>query len=657
MRISARFLRTTCAALVAIAISACGGGGGGGGPNEDPPTASATIGVAGGTVASSDGRVVLTIPAGALGNPTEIRITELAAGQQPAAVRATDPLRVYRLEPSGTSFATPARLRVELPASATGAIAVMGLHSNGSFEAPANMVLSMDATKRVLSADVPHFSEALVRDIPSVHAALVTDRISTTVGSQITATFTLTKEAAPDTYDFEPDPGFLTRESPHDYGQPATELSLVAGSDLPPTIVFGANELKTVTESRTVSCVSAGSGYVVHGSLFRDFVIHGLGFNPFVPALDVVLATEVQCTLPQAAGAVAVGLFNIPGLTAPDGINYFAGPVANLPTPGPFIAVAGAEGVKVIDAVTRQVALDRTATGPDGATLGTSLLGATPVAQAASAGAPAALVGFSSTGAAVQNWNATNHWGASIVDAEPTFDAVTAGGGVVSNTVALVRPVRGIDFVGFDGTANAYRIDPARFAPYAAFPGIGNLVSAQIVDAASGDVLVLGRAAGPSISTSTKVFYKAPGDAQATTLLSMGNVDARRLRCIPVGMKQACVATLFGSGQGRAFLFDPATPRATPAVIVLTAAAGTLGVAQALRPNGHVAVAMANFTANSLTVAELSADLATIHSLGDIAAPTGCTGTAHVALLTDSEGLKAVTTCNGTDNYWVVKLP
>lgn len=257
----------------------------------------------------------------------------------------------------------------------------------------------------------------------------------------------------------------------------------------------------------------------------------------------------------------------------------------------------------------------------------------------------------------MQNWNATHGWGASIVDAQPTFDVVSAGGGLVSDTVALVQPVRGIEFIAFDGTANAYRVDPARFAPYSAFVGTGNLTSAQMVDAASGDLLVLGRAAGPSISTSTKVFYKAPGDAQATSLLSWGDVDARRLRCIPVGAKHACVATLFSSGQGRAFLFDPATPRATPAVIVLTAAAGTLGVAQALLPNGHVAVAMANFTANSLTVAELSADLATIHSLGDIAAPTGCTGPAHVALVPDSEGLKAVTTCNGTSNYWVVKFP
>ena len=84
------------------------------------------------------------------------------------------------------------------------------------------------------------------------------------------------------------------------------------------------------------------------------------------------------------------------------------------------------------------------------------------------------MIGFSNTGASVQNWNATNGWGASIVDAEPTFDVVTAGGGLVSNTVVLVRPVHGIDFVGYDGTANAYRTDPARFAPYSAFVGTGN---------------------------------------------------------------------------------------------------------------------------------------------------------------------------------------
>ena len=126
------------------------------------------------------------------------------------------------------------------------------------------------------------------------------------------------------------------------------------------------------------------------------------------------------------------------------------------------------------------------------------------------------------------------------------------------------------------------------------------------------------RAAGPSISTSTKVFYKDSERRPGPRPCCRWATSTRGgLRCIPVGTKHACVATLFCSGQGRAFLFDPASPRATPAVIVLTAAAGTLGVAQALLPNGHVAVAMANFTANSLTVAELSADLATIHSLGD----------------------------------------
>ena len=54
--------------------------------------------------------------------------------------------------------------------------------------------------------------------------------------------------------------------------------------------------------------------------------------------------------------------------------------------------------------------------------------------------------------------------------------------------------------------------------------------------------------------------------------------------------------------------------------------------------------------------AVLSADLLTIHSLNTIPAPTGCTGTAHVALVTDSEGLKAITTCNGSNSYWIVRV-
>jgi len=55
------------------------------------------------------------------------------------------------------------------------------------------------------------------------------------------------------------------------------------------------------------------------------------------------------------------------------------------------------------------------------------------------------------------------------------------------------------------------------------------------------------------------------------------------------------------------------------------------------------------------TGAVVAAGLFPIPGVVAIAAPTGCAGTAHPALLTDSEGLKAVASCNGTNNYRVVK--
>ena len=64
------------------------------------------------------------------------------------------------------------------------------------------------------------------------------------------------------------------------------------------------------------------------------------------------------------------------------------------------------------DLSTKQVVLDRTTAGPDGATLGTNLLGAVPVAQAASAAsANAAMIGYGVDGAFVQNWSATTSCG------------------------------------------------------------------------------------------------------------------------------------------------------------------------------------------------------------------------------------------------------
>ncbi|MEP7300937.1 MAG: hypothetical protein ABI699_05365 [Caldimonas sp.] len=632
--------------LAAVLVVACGGQ-----TSSAPPAAAATgtVGPAGGTVASADGRVGLTIPAGALGASTEIRITEVTGDDVPASIRPAVPDRVYRLEPAGTTFAVPVRVDVTLPPSASGAIAVMLHESAGTTEWAQNAALELSPTSRVVRGEISHFSHVFVKTVEAITVTMTLNRLQAPVGETIEAALLVNKAATPD------------RFSPQGAGYGVSRVLGLNGFPVHPEFgpEFETAQAAEASGSMSATCLAPGLGFMRYEASFESL---NLTFVQAILSGAVVLLGQINVAViapancgPGAPGLVlAIGLFPLPGLTAPDGINYFGKPFANLTGTGPLAAVAGVEGVEVLDLVTRQVVGNFTAAG-DGATVGTNLLGVVPVAQAASAGANAAMIGFGSTGAFVQNWTAAAGWGGTFRDAQPTFDAATGGGGLVSDTVVLVRPVFGINLVSYDATTAAYRTD-ARFAPLTDFPGGGQLVSAQMPDAASGGVLVLSRATSASISTSSKVFFKNIAGAQpAATLLSWGNVDTRRLRCLPVGTRQACVATVFG-GEGRAFLFDPASPRDTPRVIVLTAAAGTLGVTLTLLPNGHVLVAMANFSANSLTVAELSADLVTIHSSTDIPAPTGCTGTAHVALVTDSEGLKAVTTCNGTNNYWVVKV-
>lgn len=78
-------------------------------PVQPPPpiALSQTIGTAGGTLASTDGRVSLTIPPGALDHDVVITIDELTGTMAPAV-----PGALYDLGPTGTTFAIPASLTI-----------------------------------------------------------------------------------------------------------------------------------------------------------------------------------------------------------------------------------------------------------------------------------------------------------------------------------------------------------------------------------------------------------------------------------------------------------------------------------------------------------------------------------------------------------------
>ena len=95
-------------ALVAAFILSCGGNAGDGGDTK-------VIGAEGGTITSSDGKIVLEIPAGALSEPTEITLNQGSTSDIPTEVReVAEATRLVQLEPSGLTFAVPATLRFEL---------------------------------------------------------------------------------------------------------------------------------------------------------------------------------------------------------------------------------------------------------------------------------------------------------------------------------------------------------------------------------------------------------------------------------------------------------------------------------------------------------------------------------------------------------------
>ena len=88
--------------------------------------------------------------------------------------------------------------------------------------------------------------------------------------------------------------------------------------------------------------------------------------NPFLRPIEMGVHARVTCTEVGGTFLLATGVFPTTGLTAPDAIELYRSPFANLPSTAPYAFFAGANGATVTDLSTKQVALDRTTAGPDG---------------------------------------------------------------------------------------------------------------------------------------------------------------------------------------------------------------------------------------------------------------------------------------------------
>src|SRR6478609_11061013 len=99
----APLLRTSIFCSLTLAAAGCGGGGSNQHPGGGMPTMK-MVGPAGGAVSSSDGKLAVSIPAGAL--PADVNVTtEPVEAPAAGAVGTT-----YEIGPTGTQFAMPVTL-------------------------------------------------------------------------------------------------------------------------------------------------------------------------------------------------------------------------------------------------------------------------------------------------------------------------------------------------------------------------------------------------------------------------------------------------------------------------------------------------------------------------------------------------------------------
>jgi hypothetical protein len=140
---------------------------------EDATTATTVDAAAGGEARSSDGSFTLVVPAGALAEDTEIRITRAAPSQFPASTAdVAGVAAAYDLQPSGLVFAVPAELHFTVDGAfedtANGLEvdgALLYAESAGEIEVLGDITLvrdGADPTAGILTGAVSHFSSALV---------------------------------------------------------------------------------------------------------------------------------------------------------------------------------------------------------------------------------------------------------------------------------------------------------------------------------------------------------------------------------------------------------------------------------------------------------------------------------------------------------------
>jgi hypothetical protein len=161
-----RILSRTAVVVLMAVFTSCGSGGDGSStpPGAEPlmtqpgtangSAATQTIGPNGGTLTSVDGRVEITVPAGAVDEDTSFSIT-------PVTGPAENAVATYYLEPEGVTFELPVTLTFQAPESGETRISIegMGIAYHDVEGYWPWLDVSRDADAKTLSVEVEHFCE------------------------------------------------------------------------------------------------------------------------------------------------------------------------------------------------------------------------------------------------------------------------------------------------------------------------------------------------------------------------------------------------------------------------------------------------------------------------------------------------------------------
>ena len=258
-----RYFKFLTSALLALALlcAACSDGGG---------KVSVEIGPDGGIVVSEDGRVTLSIPAGALSSITEISIEESDLSELPPEFSDLDPApeKVYALAPDGLAFALPATASVTLdstPVAADGSLqgdaALLFTSTQGMPEILANSTITINAaaSEISISGEITHFSPLVQTGLIGFKAVVSGVPDSLPVGASFSAVVAITNNPSVThrKYLSDPEPRYFN-DSTLPIRPDFPNSSLFAFNPVP--IVVNDDNLQLAQASFPYTCVDAGVG-------------------------------------------------------------------------------------------------------------------------------------------------------------------------------------------------------------------------------------------------------------------------------------------------------------------------------------------------------------------------------------------------------------